>query len=168
MENAVLFKTPGKAFLFKSLIYPHVRKPCVIEGGPEFLIRKGKVTSYSKRVSETRKGQAQHRFLGRGRWMHQWRRPRQSPRFPVRAKAAGKYVANARGFIDKRLRTSPSAPPWACTCAAEQCQLEGVARHDWRRGGETGSRRCSTWTSLFWAKNNDFGQCSSGEGHSPY
>jgi hypothetical protein len=50
----------------------------------------------------------------------------------VRAKAAGKYVANARGFIDKRLRTSPSAPPWACTCAAEQCQLEGVARHDWR------------------------------------
>jgi hypothetical protein len=60
---------------------------------------------------------------------------------PVRAKAAGKYAANARGFIDKRLRTSPSAPPWACTCAAE---LEGVALYDWRRGGGDWLGRCST------------------------
>jgi hypothetical protein len=35
-------------------------------------------------------------------------------------------------------------------------------------GGETGWVAAAPETSLFWAKNNDFGKCSSGEGHSSY
>jgi hypothetical protein len=35
-------------------------------------------------------------------------------------------------------------------------------------GGETGWVAAAPEKSLFWAKNNDFGKCSSGEGHSSY
>jgi hypothetical protein len=33
--------------------------------------------------------------------------------------------------------------------------------------GESGWRRCNSCTNLIWGKDNNFGKCSTGEGHSP-
>jgi hypothetical protein len=59
-------------------------------------------------------------------------------------------------------------------CPASGMHLPQQSNANWQElrvmtsgAGETGWRRCSTCTSLFWAKMNDCGKCSSDEGHSP-